>query len=533
MICESWANLSGVTFSTDPQKSVCMNFNRLRNSTTPSLYYAGQQLNFLSHTKFLGLQWDSKLKWNFHIEYVKKRALAALNMLKMVCNKKWGLGRATLMRFYCAYIIPIFDYGCMVYGSARKSLLDKLNPAHHAGIRIVTGALRTSPIPSLYVESCIPPLSIRRKKLMMNYVAKIAASPLNPVFKLMFDNNLLPDNFGSKPIPLTVRYKSVNEFHTALDQHIIAPFSPCIPPWSPETPKIDIHLSKYKKSDTPPSIYRSHYSDLIHSKYLNYTLCFTDGSKTPSATSCAFSIDGTVSSVSLSKINSIFSAELLALYLCLKEISEFHSFSRIAIISDSLSALSALGNICFSHPFISKIYQLWKLIVTRGTDVVFLWCPSHCGIDGNEAVDSAANHHTHPRHVNLCSTDDLKPWIKAIVKKDIVDMWNSIPPSNKLKRIKPTVDSWTSSFRNNRYEEVVLTRLRIGHTRVTHNHLFKKLPPPICQCGSVLTVVHILECPTLTPARISLSPQPNLGDDPDGIESLFTYLKRIDALKLI
>ncbi|XP_026685541.1 uncharacterized protein LOC113470935 [Diaphorina citri] len=217
--------------------------------------------------------------------------VAALNMLKMVCNKKWGLGRATLMRFYCAYIIPIFDYGCMVYGSARKSLLDKLNPAHHAGIRIVTGALRTSPIPSLYVESCIPPLSIRRKKLMMNYVAKIAASPLNPVFKLMFDNNLLPDNFGSKPIPLTVRYKSVNEFHTALDQHIIAPFSPCIPPWSSETPKIDIHLSKYKKSDTPPSIYRSHYSDLIHSKYLNYTLCFTDGSKTPSATSCAFSID--------------------------------------------------------------------------------------------------------------------------------------------------------------------------------------------------------------------------------------------------
>jgi hypothetical protein len=55
----------------------------------------------------------------------------------------------------------------------------------------------------------------------------------------------------------------------------------------------------------------------------------------------------------------------------------------------------------------------------------------------------------------------------------------------------------------------------------------------ICQCGSLLTVVHILECPTLTPARISLSPQPNLGDDPDDIESLFTYLKRIDTFKLI
>ena len=42
---------------------------------------------------------------------------------------------------------------------------------------------------------------------------------------------------------------------------------------------------------------------------------------------------------------------------------------------------------------------------------------------------------------------------------------------NKLHAIKPNIGNDSSAIRNLRREEVVITRLRIGHTRITHSYL--------------------------------------------------------------
>ncbi|KAI5727530.1 hypothetical protein M8J77_003369 [Diaphorina citri] len=417
----------------------------------------------------------------------------------------------------------------MIYGSAKNNVLSKLNPSHHTGIRIVTGAIRSSPIPSLYVESGIPPLSIRRNKLLMNYVLKIAASPLNPIHKVIFNNDLTGVQFGKKPIPLSVRFKYNDSFLNSVLQNKIVPYNLCLPPWSQELPTIDISLSKHKKTETSPVAYRVHFNETIQSKYPNYTPCFTDGSKSPQSTSCALSINGNVSSYSLNLHNSIFTAELLAIYLCLTKLNEEGTYPKILLVSDSLSALSAMGNILFSNPIISLIYNEWKTLKERGVDIAFLWCPSHCGIEGNEVVDTAANQMNHPTRINLSVPDDLKPLIALITKNELKILWDETDPSNKLKKIKRDVNIWESSYRGNRHEEVVLTRMRIGHTLITHSHLFKKEPPPTCQCGERVTAVHILECPTLAPARSSLPTPFSLQDETEGVDSLFLYLKRIDV----
>uniref|UniRef100_A0A8D8WF61 Uncharacterized protein n=1 Tax=Cacopsylla melanoneura TaxID=428564 RepID=A0A8D8WF61_9HEMI len=49
-------------------------------------------------------------------------------------------------------------------------------------------------------------------------------------------------------------------------------------------------------------------------------------------------------------------------------------------------------------------------------------------------------------------------------------------------------------FSMKRREEVSLTRIRIGHTNLTHCFLMKKEPPPVCEvCTCPLTVIHILK----------------------------------------
>ena len=56
--------------------------------------------------------------------------------------------------------------------------------------------------------------------------------------------------------------------------------------------------------------------------------------------------------------------------------------------------------------------------------------------------------------------------------------------------------SWQSSYRRCRKDEVVLCRARIGHTHLTHSYILRKDPPPLCEhCQCILTVHHILvEC---------------------------------------
>ena len=56
---------------------------------------------------------------------------------------------------------------------------------------------------------------------------------------------------------------------------------------------------------------------------------------------------------------------------------------------------------------------------------------------------------------------------------------------------------------NGRAEEVVITRLRIGHTKATKSHTLSRGPPTTCHhCGQTLTIDHmLLECAVLQECR--------------------------------
>ena len=80
----------------------------------------------------------------------------------------------------------------------------------------------------------------------------------------------------------------------------------------------------------------------------------------------------------------------------------------------------------------------------------------------------------------------------------VLDEWqislnNSI--GNKLLEIKTTLCEYHSVIRTIR-KEVVLARLRLGHTRVTHSYLLLGEEQPQCVgCDALLTVRHfLLDC---------------------------------------
>ena len=99
----------------------------------------------------------------------------------------WGGDRTVLLNLYRSLIRSKLDYGSIVYGSARKSYLKSLDTIHHQGLRLALGAFRTSPIESLYAESNEPSLYIRREKLSLQYVTKLAANPRNSAYDCVFN----------------------------------------------------------------------------------------------------------------------------------------------------------------------------------------------------------------------------------------------------------------------------------------------------------------------------------------------------------
>ena len=169
-------------------KTQCVHFCQLRKQHDgPVLHLYGSPIPVVEESKFLGILFDRKLSFIPHIKYLKAKSLKALNLLKALSHTSWGADRTTLLKLYRSLVRS--DYGCIIYGSARKSYLQMLDPIHNQGLRLALGAFRTSPVASLYVEADEPSLYSRREKLSLQYAIRLAANPSNPAHEVTFPPN--------------------------------------------------------------------------------------------------------------------------------------------------------------------------------------------------------------------------------------------------------------------------------------------------------------------------------------------------------
>ena len=118
------------------------------------------------------------------------------------------------------------------------------------------------------------------------------------------------------------------------------------------------------------------------------------------------------------------------------------------------------------------------------------------GIKGNEQADQTARRIiNHPVHDTKIPFSDFKPCISRYVNKLFQKKWDNCS-TNKLHEINDTFHPSVKIYSNSRKEDVTLTRLRIGHSRLTHKHYLLNEDMQECiPCDRPLTVKHILvEC---------------------------------------
>ena len=103
---------------------------------------------------------------------------------------------------------------------------------------------------------------------------------------------------------------------------------------------------------------------------------------------------------------------------------------------------------------------------------------------------------------------DWFPIIRSKIFHKWRDDWHATE-SNKVRDIKDDVRVWSSSLQRNRKLSIILTRLRIGHTKLTHQYLMENRQQPYCSdCIVPLTVKHVLaECPSHSDIREQMFPE--------------------------
>nr|CAH7746935.1 unnamed protein product [Callosobruchus chinensis] len=268
--------------------------------------------------------------------------------------------------------------------------------------------------------------------------------------------------------------------------------------------------------------------------YDDYLKIYTDGSKTAIGVGAAIVVGDSDYSWCLKHYSNIYTAESFAIWQALLYLQSSGK-NKCLILTDSLSVLTALENEFTREESIVRILDQVQLLKDNNKSVTFMWIPSHSGIQGNERADrsaKAAANSDYPDEGIPTPSRDLVTYIKTSVVQVWQEEWNLY--NGHMRHIKPTVESLRYPKELTRREQVILCRLRIGHTNLTHSHLLTRGTTPRCtNCDEILTVKHFLsECPLYTSLKRRLQMNIDLprilSTSLPNVEILFTFLKEIN-----
>lgn len=475
------------------EKSKVLVFSKKPSKTTNIiLQYGDSKLAVDNTVRFLGVIFQNSFKFNKYIDYLANRALKACNILKSLAGTYWGADPKILLILYKAIVRSHFEYGYVCFASI-PHFVDRLDKVQNRCLRIVLGAMCSTPIISMQVECNIPPLKIRFKYLTYRFLLRISSIKNHPLLvKLQSGSS---SSILSHYLPEIVKIKQdYNLYESDLWPCYMSTFSSKYFPL-----KIVIDNSLKCKED----VY------LLLSNLVGYQQVYTDGSKTSEAVSAAIYIkqDKKGYGIRLPNLTSIFTAECLAVLSALEYI-ETQVYDKWIIVSDSLSVLQNLNNPKFCATTNYIIYDIrekyTKLTTLNKKIIVLVWSPSHIGVKGNEQADFLARAITtcSQEHCikNICLPEsDVLVKIKETFKIEFTNFWKQIMETkgkwySKIKQ-ELSVPWFTKgvSFHDRKFYSTIC-RLRLGHCRFNaHLHRLNILSSPVCNyCNhSEQTLDHI------------------------------------------
>lgn len=491
-----WLFQHGLSLSAS--KSSVVVFSKKRFIPRVDLIVDNECIPQENSVKFLGVWLDSRLSGVKHTDYVAQKCERNINVLRALSGVWWGAHPFSQKLLYNAIVRSHLDYGLFPLDPCNKSGLQKLDKIQSKCLRIILGAMKSSPINAMQVECVDPPLSIRRQYLANRFFFKLVQNSNHPLLHKLYQLSCLIDPCRLRSdidIPCLIRaYLQFSRLPNPFYQ------VSCLP----------LYLTPYEALIFQPNVILDFkinrntieanrvFASKINSEFYNWRYFFTDASKLTDDSPVGAAVWIPYSKIILSfkcpPVSSVFTGETVAIFEAVAFIKA-HNLSNSIIFSDSKSCLQTI----LSNPFRSKsrfplilkirhyLYQCHQL----GINVVLAWIPGHCGIPGNETADSCAKnaintgsllHHT-SYSFDICST----------LKSHLLKSWNRMWQMSKTVKgkfygdIQPEIPNkpWFFKFQlSNKSSSSTICRLRLNHscTPVFLAKLRVK-DSSLCECG--------------------------------------------------
>jgi ribonuclease HI len=491
----TWLNNHGLTLSAT--KSSALVFTRKRLIPDVDLVIDSESLPVVSKAKFLGVLLDSRLSGIPHLTYIRDKCEKNINVLRALSGVWWGAHPYCQKLLYNAIVRSHLDYGSFLWEPCSKISLGMLDIIQTKCLRIVTGAMRSSPRNALQVECVDPPLRLRRQFLADRFYFKIIQFSEHPLLSRVCQlHNIIPTSkyWLHKETPCLVK-----SFDRLISGPSIFRFS-----------TNPLFLAEYDALVFSPSIILNFGIDkhfpganenfnLIMSKdWKDWLQVFTDASKLSEESNVGAAVwiprYKIILNFKCPPATSIFTGEAIALFEAVSYI-ESHRISKTIILSDSRSCLEDLAKFPLrskdNFPVSLKIREILYRCHRTGLQIVLAWIPSHSGVEGNEMADSCAREAADVGSGNYlsCFARDIRISAKPFLNARWQSMWNS---SRLLKgrhygNIQTDIPSkpWFSKYRlADKCATSTIIRLRLGHIcSPVFLTKIKILDNSLCECG--------------------------------------------------
>ena len=270
---EEWSYNWGFKLSLSKSCFMILTNKKILDAQNIKLY--GESMEKVEQLKYLGIWLDQKGTWRTHVENIELKCKKVINLMRAIVGKDWGADKPSLIYIYRALMRSAIDYGCMLYGAAAKTHLNKIDRAINKALRMCAGVMRSSPINAIHKLGEVP-IELRRDKILLQYWSRLQGGGYENPAKTVIQECWEYGTYQSNGFGWITKAKS-EEYRVNNIRVTSTPTSNIPIRFFPEI-EIDFSLIEMRREWEEGEIaYKA--SNYIRNNHYSYLDIYTDGSK--------------------------------------------------------------------------------------------------------------------------------------------------------------------------------------------------------------------------------------------------------------